>query len=65
MVMGDRPDVETSSPPEAALDLFGLAGQLGVALGRVPLKTPWRGPFKTLSANVTANLTREMIRSFM
>src|SRR3954468_14393687 len=64
MAMGSRPDVATASVPIAAVDVFGLAQQLGNALVRVPFRDPLRGRSGPVQNIVTA-VTRETIRSFM
>ena len=64
MVMADRPEVRTASGPVAAVTLVGLAENLVNALARVPFRQPWRGPSGAVQ-NTGANLTREVIRSFM
>lgn len=64
MVMADRPEVRTASTPVAAVTLVGLAENLVNALVRVPFRKPWEGPSGRVQ-NTGANLTREVIRSFM
>ena len=64
MVMGRRHGVARSSWPIAATDLVGLAGQLTLALGRVPFRRPWSAE-GNLPHNVAVAVTRETIRSFM
>ena len=64
MVMGRREGVARSSWPIAATDLVGLAGQLTLALGRVPFRKPWSGD-GNLPHNLAVAVTRETIRSFM
>jgi acetyl esterase/lipase len=64
MVMGRRPGVARSSWPIAAVDVVGLAGQLAVAMARVPFRRPWSGE-GNLPHNLVVNVTRETIRSFM
>jgi acetyl esterase/lipase len=64
MVMADRPDVETTSAPIAALDLLGLGAQMVGAFARVPFRRPWAGPL-TLPGNIGAAVTREVLRTFM
>jgi len=64
MVMGRREGVSRSSWPIAATDLVGLAGQLSVALGRVPFRKPWSGE-GNLPHNLAVAVTRETIRSLM
>ncbi len=64
MVMGRRPGVARSTWPIAATDLVGLAGQLTVALGRVPFRKPWTGE-GNVPHNLAVSVTRETIRSFM
>jgi len=64
VVMGRRDGVARSSWPIAATDLVGLAGQLTLALSRVPFRRPWSGD-GNLPHNVAVTVTRESIRSFM
>jgi len=64
MAMGSRPDVVTASVPIAAVDVFGLAQQLGNALIRVPFRDPLRGSSGPVQ-NLATAVTRETIRSFM
>jgi acetyl esterase/lipase len=64
MVMGRRAGVARSSWPIAATDLAGLAGQLTLAMARVPFRRPWSGD-GNLPHNLAVNVTRESIRSFM
>ncbi|HEX3979846.1 MAG TPA: alpha/beta hydrolase fold domain-containing protein [Acidimicrobiales bacterium] len=62
--MGRRPGVARSTWPIATTDLVGLAGQLTVALGRVPFRKPWTGE-GNVPHNLAVSVTRETIRSFM
>jgi acetyl esterase/lipase len=64
MVMADRPEVETASPPIAAIDMVGLAQSMGTALLRVPFRSPWRGA-GDIARNVGVSVTRELMRSFL
>jgi len=64
MVMARRPGVARSSWPIATADLVGLAGQLSVAMARVPFRKPWSGE-GNLPHNLAVAVTRETIRSFM
>lgn len=64
MVMADRPEVRTASRPVAAVTLVGLGENLVNALARLPFRRPWQGPSGPVQ-NTGANLTREVIRSFM
>jgi acetyl esterase/lipase len=64
MVMADRPDVPTASPPIAVVDTFGLAQQLTNALVRVPFRSPWTGP-SSMVRNLGQTVTREVVRTFM
>jgi monoterpene epsilon-lactone hydrolase len=64
MVMSDRPEVRTASWPIAALDVVGLAAGLTVGLGRIPFRSPWRGPGK-LPRNLAVSATRELVRSLL
>ena len=64
MVMADRPEVSTASPAVATVTMLGLAENMVNALARVPFRRPWQGPSGPVQ-NVGANLTRQVIRSFM
>ena len=64
MVMARRPEVETSTPPVVAIDTVLLAQQMLAALARLPFRSPLSGRSNRLS-NLGANLTREVLRSFM
>ncbi len=64
MVMARRPGVRHASWPIAATDLCGLAGQMAVAMLRVPFRRPWDGD-GDLPHNLTVALTRETLRTFM
>jgi acetyl esterase/lipase len=64
MAMGSRPDVATASLPIAAVDVVGLAQQLGNALVRVPFRDPLHGTSGPVQ-NLAVAVTRETIRSFM
>ena len=64
MVMAQRPEVRTASAPVTAVTLAGLGENLVNALARVPFRRPWEGPSDPLQ-NLGANLTRQVIRSFM
>lgn len=64
MVMGRRPDVPTAPAAVSAVDTLLLVQQLGAALVRVPFRDPLEG-HSTVAANVTKNVTREVIRAFM
>ena len=62
--MADRPEVRTASRPVAVVTVVGLGEGMVNALARVPFTQPWRGP-SGLVQNTRANLTRQVIRSFM
>jgi len=62
--MGRRDGVAHSSWTIGTTDLVGLAGQLGLSLGRVPFRRPWSGE-GNLPHNLAVAVTRETIRSFM
>jgi epsilon-lactone hydrolase len=62
--MGRRPGVPRASWPIATADMVGLAGQLSVALARVPFRRPWVGDAST-PHNLAVAVTRETIRTFM
>jgi monoterpene epsilon-lactone hydrolase len=64
VVMASRPEVRTASAPIAAVDVLGLAQQSVNALVRVPFRRPWQGS-GGLVRNLGANVTREVVRSFM
>ncbi len=64
MVMADRPDVRTASPPVAAIDTVLLAQQMAAALARLPFRNPLKGTSTRLS-NFGVSLTRETLRSFI
>ena len=64
MVMGRRDGVTHSSWPIGLTDLVGLAGQLGLSLGRVPFRRPWSGE-GNVPHNLAVAVTRETMRSFM
>ncbi len=64
MVMAERPEVQTATRPVAAIDIMGLAQQLGNALVRVPFRSPLQGPSDRLR-NVGQSVTREVLRTFM
>jgi acetyl esterase/lipase len=64
MVMGRRPGVATASWPITTADLAGMAGQLAIAMARVPMRSPLSGEGNALH-NVGVAVTRETIRSFM
>jgi acetyl esterase/lipase len=64
MVMADRPDVATASVVGTARAVGSLAARLGVTLGTLPLRQPWRGP-QSLATNLAQESTREVIRSFL
>ena len=64
MVMGRRDGVTHSSLPIGLTDLVGLAGQLGLSLGRVPFRRPWSGE-GNVPHNLAVAVTRETMRSFM
>jgi monoterpene epsilon-lactone hydrolase len=62
MVMADRREVRTASWPIAAVDVAGLAASLAAGLGRLPFRSPLRGP-GNLPRKVAVSATRELIRS--
>jgi len=64
MVMADRPGVAHASWPITATDVLALAGSMGAALARVPLRRPWKRSGPKLE-NVVIAATRETIRTFM
>jgi acetyl esterase/lipase len=64
MVMADRPEVRTATAPVAAIDVIGLAQQLGNALVRVPFRSPLQGR-SSRRRNLGQAVTREVLRTFM
>lgn len=62
--MAARPEVQTASTPVTAVTLAGLGENLVNALARVPFRQPLQGP-GNLVENLGANVTRQVIRSFM
>ncbi len=64
MVMGRRPDVPTAPVAVSAVDTVLLVQQLGAALVRVPFRAPMDGRSNP-AANLTKNVTREVLRAFM
>ena len=64
MVMAERHEVDTASVPVTAIDAVALAGEVLVALARVPFRRPLAGPGST-ATNLGVTVTREVLRSFM
>ncbi len=64
MVMAHRQGVEHSSWPVTATDFATLAGAMGAALVRVPLRKPWKQAGSVVG-NLAVATTRESIRTFM
>jgi acetyl esterase/lipase len=64
MVMGDRPEVHTASWPITAVDVAGLASSFLGAFGRLPFRSPWRGP-SSAHRNLAVSATRELVRSLI
>jgi acetyl esterase/lipase len=64
MAMGNRPEVQTASPPVVALDVALGVEQMVTALARVPFRHPFTGPSAPLP-NLGMSVTREVIRAFM
>ncbi len=64
MVMGNRPDVETATPPLAVSAVAGLGLQMANALVSVPARRPWEGAASLLD-NVGASVTHQVLRTFM
>jgi len=62
--MARRPGVAHASWPITTTDLAALAGSMGAALARVPLRRPWDRSGPVLE-NVVMATTRETIRTFM
>jgi epsilon-lactone hydrolase len=64
MVMSDRPEVQTASWPIAAVDVATLASSFLGAIGRLPFRSPWRGPSHP-PRNMAVSATRELVRSLL
>jgi acetyl esterase/lipase len=64
MVMADRPGVRTAGIPGTARAVGAVAAGLGLTLGTLPLRRPWRGP-NPLLTNLAQESTREIIHSFL
>src|SRR5580693_6153267 len=64
MVMSDRPEVRTASWPITAVDVSGLASSFLGAIGRLPFRSPWRGP-SNAPRNLAVSATREFVRSLL
>jgi epsilon-lactone hydrolase len=64
MVMADRPEVQTASWPITAVDIGGLASSMVGAIGRIPFRSPWRGPSHA-PRNLAVSVTREFVRSLL
>ncbi len=64
MVMADRPEVPTTGVVGTTRAVGTIATRLGLTIGMLPLRRPWRGP-DALLANVAQEATREIIRSFL
>src|SRR5580693_5162054 len=64
MVMSDRPEVKTASWQIAAVDVATLVSNFVGALGRLPFRTPWRGPSHP-PRNMAVSATREFVRSLI
>jgi epsilon-lactone hydrolase len=64
MVMSDRPEVQTASWPIAAVDIGNLASSFLGAIGRLPFRSPWRGP-SSAPRNLAVSATREFVRSLL
>lgn len=64
MVMAERDGVRTASAPVTMIDAVALGGQVVAALARVPFRRPFAGT-AGLRANLTTNVTREVLRTFM
>jgi acetyl esterase/lipase len=62
--MAGRPGVRTAGLPGTARAVGTMASRIGVTLGTLPLRRPWRGPQSTLT-NLAQESTREVIRSFL
>jgi acetyl esterase/lipase len=64
MVMSDRPEVQTASWPITAVDVGVLASSFVGAIGRLPFRSPWRGP-SSAPRNLAVSATREFVRSLL
>jgi monoterpene epsilon-lactone hydrolase len=64
MVMADRPEVATTGVVGTTRAVGTIATRLGLTIGTLPLRRPWRGPSNPLT-NVAQESTREIIRSFL
>src|SRR6478609_1637525 len=64
MVMADRPEVPTTGVVGTTRAVGTIATRMGLTIGTLPLRRPWRGP-DALLANVAQESTREIIRSFL
>lgn len=62
--MSDRPEVQTVSWPIAVVDVATLASSFVGALGRLPFRTPWRGPSHP-PRNMALSATREFVRTLL
>lgn len=62
--MADRPEVETAGLPGTVHAVGTLAAKLGLTIGTLPLRRPWRGPDGALT-NLAQESTREIIHSFL
>ena len=62
--MADRPEVRTVSWPIAAVDVATLASSFVGAFGRLPFRTPWRGPSHA-PRNLAVSATRELVRTLL
>jgi acetyl esterase/lipase len=64
MVMSDRPEVQTASWPITVVDVANLASNFLGAIGRLPFRSPWRGP-SNAPRNLAVSATREFVRSLL
>jgi monoterpene epsilon-lactone hydrolase len=64
MVMSDRPEVQTASWPITVVDVATLASSFLGAIGRLPFRSPWRGP-SNAPRNLAVSATREFVRSLL
>ena len=64
MVMADRPEVQTASWPIGAIDIATLASSFVGAIGRLPFRSPWRGPSHP-PRNLAVSATRELVRTLL
>ena len=62
--MADRPEVATTGVVGTTRAVGSIATRLGLTIGTLPLRRPWRGPSNPLT-NLAQESTREIIHSFL